>query len=274
MTVVEEPTQARTGTYLYGVVAAGRLAAGVFDGARSVDGEHAVRLVPAGDVAAIVSDVPLSEFDEDVLPARLNDLAWLEDAARAHEEVLERALGQTGVVPFRFCTIYRSEDDLLRFVVERADDLCRVLDGVEGRIELGVKGLVARDVLEGALRSHVGAEESGPAEGSGRAYLLRRREDRRLAEESMRFLADCATAATARLERAAVAASLIPVRPPERDAAETMFLNAAYLVAAGDESLAREAEALAAEYEPFGIRFELTGPWPPYNFVPRDVLQP
>jgi hypothetical protein len=41
----------------------------------------------------------------------------------------------------------------------------------------------------------------------------------------------------------------------------------------GDESLAREAAALAGEYEPFGIRFELTGPWPPYNFVPRDAVQ-
>jgi hypothetical protein len=270
MTALEEPAATRTATYLYGIVGAGGLDADVFAGITSVDGARPIRLVPAGDLAAIVSDVPLEEFAEETLPARLNDLAWLEQAARAHEGVLERALERASVVPFRFCTIYRREDDLVGFVVERRDELLRVLEQVDGRVELGVKGLVARETLERRLRSLTDEDDGADA---GRAYLLRRQREQQLAAESARFLADCAAAAHARLEAAAVASAVSAVRPARPADRETMFLNAAYLVMVGDESLAREAAALAGEYEPFGIRFELTGPWPPYNFVPRDAVQ-
>jgi hypothetical protein len=47
-----------------------------------------------------------------------------------------------------------------------------------------------------------------------------------------------------------------------------MFLNGAYLVRVAGEGEFREAvESLRGELGPEGISFELTGPWPPYNFV-------
>ena len=35
----------------------------------------------------------------------------------------------------------------------------------------------------------------------------------------------------------------------------------------GFEAFRDAAERLAARYTPLGFRFELTGPWPPYNFT-------
>lgn len=272
MTAVEPGTARRTAAYLYGVVAGGRLDGHAFE-TRSIDARHPARLIAVGDLAAIVSDISIDEFDEEALPERLNDLDWLDEKARAHESVLECALRRTAVVPFRFCTIYRSEEDLRAFVSERRDELCRVLDYVEGRVEVGVKGYVRRAVLERSLEGGVAREDG--REDTGRAYLRRRQEDRRLAEEFTRRLSECAAAASARLERLAVAAASLPVRRPGEDAeAEAVVLNGAYLVPAEDDSLAREAGALTAEYAPLGIRFEVTGPWPPYNFVPGDVVLP
>jgi gas vesicle protein GvpL/GvpF len=49
-----------------------------------------------------------------------------------------------------------------------------------------------------------------------------------------------------------------------------MLFNGAYLV----EDRARFEEALAAlaeDYRESGIELELTGPWPPYNFVPSEL---
>jgi hypothetical protein len=50
-----------------------------------------------------------------------------------------------------------------------------------------------------------------------------------------------------------------------------MLLNAAYLV---DADRVGELRALVAELEDrhaaVGARIELTGPWPPYNFVPAE----
>jgi hypothetical protein len=47
-----------------------------------------------------------------------------------------------------------------------------------------------------------------------------------------------------------------------------MILNGAYLVA--EEQLATfraELKNLSEEYSDFGFIYEMTGPWPPYNFV-------
>ena len=47
-----------------------------------------------------------------------------------------------------------------------------------------------------------------------------------------------------------------------------MFLNGAYLVAADRVRAFRAAlDELEAEVGPKGAVYELTGPWPPYNFV-------
>jgi hypothetical protein len=46
-----------------------------------------------------------------------------------------------------------------------------------------------------------------------------------------------------------------------------MLLNGAYLVPDGDERFAAEVALLAEEHAAAGITFELTGPWPPYNFA-------
>ena len=50
-----------------------------------------------------------------------------------------------------------------------------------------------------------------------------------------------------------------------------MVLNAAYLV---ERSRTDELRELVAELEDrhrgLGVTIELTGPWPPYNFVPSD----
>ena len=47
-----------------------------------------------------------------------------------------------------------------------------------------------------------------------------------------------------------------------------MILNGAYLVA-GERVAAFQSElaSLEKEYTDLGFRYEMTGPWPPYNFV-------
>ena len=51
-----------------------------------------------------------------------------------------------------------------------------------------------------------------------------------------------------------------------------MVMNAAYLVEAGKVARFRELIGeLEQRYGKLGIGLELTGPWPPYNFVPSSA---
>ena len=132
------------GCYLYGVAAADETSVPL--GARLAAGAaQKVELVAEGSLVGVASRVSLQEFDEPTLPERLRDATWLEEKIRAHEQVLERVLEDASVVPCRFCTVYRSEVELRRFLSERRETLQAALDRVRGKVEVGVKAFIDRD---------------------------------------------------------------------------------------------------------------------------------
>jgi hypothetical protein len=246
--------------YVYGVVPAATQAEGA--GVAS----SPVELVAEGDVAALVSLVPAEAFGEAALKASLEDREWLERTAREHEDVLERALARSAVIPFRLCTIYESREGVRDFLATRAAALADLLGRLDGRVELGVKAYLDQ-------AGSAGVPEAGEAR-SGREYLLRRRREREVAEELARFKSDCARASHARLAAAAEEARSNPPQPPELSGrTDEMLLNGAYLVASADTGLREAVAELDSLYGARGVTYEVTGPWPPYNFVPREVVE-
>lgn len=249
-----------TGWYVYGVVLLGEAREAVFDGLEGVGG-GSVTLVDAGRLAAIVSEVPLSEFGEEPIVDNLRDPAWLEQRVRAHEAVLDTALGASPVVPFRFGTIYRGEEHV-REMLSAHERLTEALDRVRDRVELGIKGFLAKTPADTANA----AEDESSA---GRRYLEEKQRARRLAEERDAMKARLADESHKRLAAVADGARANPLQPREVSGSDDeMFLNGAYLVAANREGEFRSAlEAMETELGPRGAVYELTGPWPPYNFV-------
>ena len=154
-------------------------------------------------------------------------------------------------------------------LAERGEEFAADLERVRDRVELGVKGFVDRSALEDLLaRERTRTASAAP----GRAYLERRQLQQVVAAEATALLGDAAQSTHARLLEHALAGSAS--RPHSRELSrrsEEMFLNAAYLVSAADESLRDEVETLSRSYAPFGLTFEVTGPWPPYNFVGREL---
>jgi hypothetical protein len=267
---------AATGCYVYGVVSVDDAARALERASTSVDG---VMLVTEGKLAAIVSPVSLDEFGEAELPERLEDVSWLEPRVRAHEEVLERALDATAVVPFRFCTVYRRDEHVRRFLSEHECELVDALDHVRDRVELGVKAFADREQLErklgGSLPAARELEEQLAGAAGGRAYLIRRQLERALADEVERFRSGCARDSHARLSASAVDTRLSELHPAELTGERgEMLLNGVYLVGRGDPAFETALGELASSYRDFGVSFELTGPWPPYNFVPRELGPP
>lgn len=265
------------GWYLYGVVAGDgephelHHAPGV-----AVDRAHEVELVVEGPLAGVVSRVSLREFDEAALPERLADAAWLEQKIRAHEQVLDRVLEDASIVPCRFCTVYRSEAELRRFLAERKEALQSALDRVQGQIEVGVKAFVNRDRFRAGqsrrnekVRKLV--ERVSAAEG-GRAYLERRRLEQLIAAELEGFRDQVSREIHSRL--LAVSAHGLPLALQATEVsgrADEMIFHGAYLVGVSDRAFEAALGTLAGDYRDVGVEFELTGPWPPYNFVPAQL---
>ena len=213
-------------------------------------------LVGDADVAVVVGAVPQSEFGEDVLPARLNDRSWLERAVADHESVVRRLLAVGPVVPLRFGSLHRSTRAVEEFLAAHREEFLAALERVRGRVELGVKVWVAPPAAEAA--------EERPA--TGREYLERRRDARERAVGERASVDELLRSIHARLLCVAEAGVLNRPQPRELTGdSREMAMNAAYLVAADDDSLVAEVERLRREHAE--LDFDVTGPWAPYNFV-------
>jgi hypothetical protein len=233
--------------------------------------------VDAGDLTALVSRVPLSEFGEEPLRRNLNDLDWLERVARGHEAVLERTLHGATIVPLRLCTIFENEQGVRRMLDEQRLAFTAALEVLRGHQEWGVKLLADREALEAAARARSPEADALADEldthSAGGAYMLRRRLERRVREAADELAVGVADDVHARLQAAASDAVLNP--PQNRDLSGhegEMLLNGAYLVETPKLGRLRElVDELQDRHRGLGVRLELTGPWPPYNFIPRDA---
>lgn len=260
-----------TAIYVYGIASAdaGELV-GALAGLTGV-GISPPFTIERDGLVALASEVPLAEFDEERLRENLNDVAWLEQTARGHELVLEAARESATIVPLRLCTIYRGEDHV-RVMLEREQAVFRdALRRLEGKTEWGVKLIAEPGALEHALAENdsVEADDVSP----GVAYMQSRGREAKEREEIDALANSWAAEAHERLANAAVEALLNPLQNPEVSGhLGEMLLNGVYLVEdSGMEAFTAEVEALVVDFDDRGVSVEMTGPWPPYNFVKGSI---
>ena len=263
------------GYYVYGIVGG--------NGSQPVQGlpeagmdpAYPVYALPYQAIQAIVSRAPLAEFGQEQIEANLEDLEWVKSKVCAHEHVLETVLAYHNLVPMKFCTIYQSEDRVRETLAQYYDDLVDALMRLEGKQEWGVKlycdgEALARRIAETGDSDKVKELKAEMAkESSGAAYFMKKKMEQTIDEEKERVSDECAQCSHDRLASHAEETVVNPLQSKQATGRqEEMILNGAYLVAA--EQLAGfrvELESLQDEYGELGFSYELTGPWPPYNFV-------
>jgi hypothetical protein len=232
-----------------------------------------VERIEAHGLAALVGRVPAAHFTAEPLREHLNDLAWLEEVARAHEAVLQQAFAAATIVPLRLCTLYESDEGVRRMLDHERAMLIDALDRLQGLQEWGVKVIVDPERLahaagEASPQAATYEQELAQRTGGG-AYMLRRRLERHVRERADALASDVAAAVHARLQDWAVDAVARPAQNRELSGHDgEMLLNAAYLVEAQRvDGLHALADELEDDHAHLGARIELTGPWPPFNFV-------
>lgn len=216
-------------------------------GVTGVAGET-VHVVKETCLAGFVGSVPAKDFGEQELHLHLQDRGRLEEAARAHHEVICTVGLQRNIVPFHFATIYQDDDRVRSLLAERRTDFVSALDRAAGRREWGVKAYAAPRAPE-----HHDARAARAADGDDRAEQI---------HDALRDFA----VETAQL-------------PPEdaRPAGYTgykgsVILNSSYLVPdIRTEEFTAEVDALRERFP--DVRIELAGPWPAYSFTSPDSSQ-
>jgi hypothetical protein len=221
-----------------------------------------LEIVDHRELQAVVCSVNLDEFGEEKLATNLEDLGWLEEVARCHNDVVFAAASAGAVAPMRLVTIC-SDDDSVRTRIEGIyDDLFHALSRVEGKSEWSVKVY--------APQHETPDPEELARPSSGAAYLERKRAQaakrRSTGEQSLQ----AAEEINQTLKASVSAARVLPPQDPRLTGrSDTMVLNGAYLVPDEDSDGFRGLVQRLVELHPT-LLIELNGPWPPYSFATLD----
>jgi hypothetical protein len=226
---------------------------------------------------AIVSQVSLRDFGQERLEENLDDMRWLEAKVRVHQDILDKVVASHTLIPMRFCTLYRSEERVQEMLQQHHADFVQALARLEGKREWGVKvycdsqALAQRvDQVSDRVKE---LEAEMAAKSSGAAYFLKKKLEETIAAEVERITDEFAQRSHDCLSGCAAEAVISPLQGKELTGRqEAMVLNGAYLVAE-DQLAAFRAELanLQDESGDLGFSYEMTGPWPAYNFAAIDL---
>ena len=269
----EQPSNESTGYYVY-CVAENAAASRIVDEKTplAIEAGAGIELIRRKKLAAVVSQISMSEYGEEELASKLTDASWTAIRAMRHEQVVEHFASRTSVVPLRFGTIYVDRSRVEEMLNEKEAELSAILTRLDGREEWGVNVYCDRSVLltnitnvSPRLREMV--DEAAKA-SAGQSYLLQKKIEALKADEAKVEIARAAEEIEHRLRNESEGAARLRILKVETTEHGELKAKFAFLVVKSRfESFRNGAEDLARQLDPAGIRIELTGPWPAYNFA-------
>jgi len=225
-----------------------------------------------GSITAVFCEVPLDDFSGSSAESRLQDLAWVAPRALKHGEVIERMMEHSPVLPARFGTLFSSVHSLEQLLDGTIPEIDEYLERMAGRDEWAVKGLMSRAKLRERLSSvKIAREQSSLASiPPGMRYFKERQLLAEVDKEVAAWIKEvCGGVATRLTERASDWHRREIIVKIQEETGEEIFLNWAFLV---DREQLEDFESrlleINQEFIPYGVHFELSGPWPPYSFAP------
>ena len=247
--------QQHENTWVYGVIPAD---AKLKELKRRRDRLPDVRVVRSGDLGAIVGDAPG------------NDAKATRDQALAHARVLEVAVVDAPVVPFRFGTVVADGSVSTDVLDARHDELAQLLESVWDRLQLTLKANYREDVVMWEIiASHPKIAQLREQTREGDEITTRDRRVRlgelvSIALEQLRQRD--AGAIVERLKPFSVASQVAPLEN------EFMALNAPFLVERRRMRDFEEAAGVVADEQADRMHLSLHGPMPAFDFISDEQL--
>jgi hypothetical protein len=256
--------------YVYGIVPASFSPASLPPG---LD-DAAVGLEPHGDVAALVSVLDEDSYAPMRLETSSGDVEWLSPRAVAHDRVLTWASDRGAVIPLPMFSLFSGAEAVQAMLRDRSSQLASTLERLgDGReyalrvYRVDSEFLAAIPALSPRLKEMA---DTATAASPGQRYLLERKLEKEKTSEMRAITQQLVEQIVLDLGTRSIEQIRSPITRVADGAASrgTMILNTAFLVAPESiEAFQQTLTSLVERHEPQGLRFDFTGPWPPYHFV-------
>ena len=238
----------------------------------AIEDDAKLEWISVNTLAALVSQVPRDTYSEESLAEHLTDATWTAIRAMRHETVVEYVAKRASVIPLRFGTIYLERSGIEQMLTEKSRELEEIIEHLRGREEWGVNVYSDRAALMASitsvspvLRELVERAAQAPP---GQSYLMQKKIDAMRVDEVREAVNRIVDQIEAKLKETADDARRLRILKVETTEHGELKAKFAFLVKrSGFEEFRDAAERLAQENQAAGVRLELTGPWPVYNFV-------
>ncbi len=225
------------------------------------------------DFCVYLKPVSEEEFSEENFKKNLSDIKWLETNAREHISVISRIMENAAVIPFKFGTIFFSEERLNKFISSYSDSLVENFRQIKGKEEWSVRIYCDLNALSQEV-SHLSEEVSNlenqiKSSLPGKAFLLNRKKTELIQKETERLCNHYGQEYFNEYNRISDSTSLNNLLPEELTGRkEKMILNAACLVRKENVDAFRgKADEIFKKDGTLGFSIEVTGPWPAFSFI-------
>jgi len=225
------------------------------------------------DLIAIVSAIDITKMNKKEIEERLKtDLAWTKKNVYLHHQVIQEIGENHPVIPMKFATILK-EKDLHRILEDNYGKFKNLLQKLADKEEWGLKVYLDYEKTKDKFLTKDLADDKVP---SGHDWYWEKKKEesasRRVEERLEKTLEKTINETVFDLENMAVKVSYSdPLPQALTGREEIMVLNGSFLL---DKQKVPKFQKLAkkidSKIKKNGFIVEISGPWPPYNFVEQS----
>lgn len=226
------------------------------------------------DLYSIVSKVSEDEFGKEGLEKNFADIKWVESKVRKHMQAVIRIMETSTVIPFKFATVFETEDSLKRMLDKYSQQLKDKIVELNGKEEWSIKvycdieklreNILKKDSGIKKIRKEIKINSSSP----GKVYFLKKKEEELIKNAIQKKCGEYGEKSFQILKEYSSESQINNLLPKEAtEGKKDMILNASFLVEKAKVSdFLKLADCLKTAYGDEGFDFAGTGSWPPYNF--------
>ncbi|MBV8207790.1 MAG: GvpL/GvpF family gas vesicle protein [Acidobacteria bacterium] len=207
--------------------------------------QQEVYAYPSGDFVVIVSEAAGGEFDQ--------------QAVLQHARVVSECFRATTVLPFRFGTVFHDDEELRRAVRANRKAFTATVERLRGKSEMHLK-LLVRDGVVTAI-----APESGTVRATAGGEYLVQLKQRAARDRERQSRARTLSVQVQRLFNPLEA----DVTCKKVDSGRIMIDIAHLIPSHGVEKYQNRYNIAARQLK--GCELMVSGPWPPYHFMPGKL---
>lgn len=242
--------------------------------AKGVEFAKSIKVFPFKDIEVVVGEVDPSKFDGEKIKNKLfDDPKWAEKNIHRHHEVINWVFQTSVVIPMKFGTMYKTNTSLLAMLEKYYRKFKNLIRQLTDRKEWGVKAYFdPKKFIESLKKKNKEIQKLEKRRAlvqEGMRWYTERKIDEIIADELEEEVEKELQSLVEKLEKYAEKVHLNEtfsrdIQKPDKE----MIMNAACLVKNGALQDFKDLfQELAQEAMHKRITLELTGPWPPYNFV-------